>query len=150
MCCKQDECYSYTRGILRFAFVLKDSVTSRWCEGALLVFRSKAAASARGQMHLLTFDGSVPQRVRYQSVLLVFEIKTAVAMRGKMHFGYASKNAIASSWLPCMLLCLYFQTGRVLLLVITCTRHVLSKILFSAAVVRGCFACISKQNGFYH
>ena len=62
--CKQNKCYHYTGGILHFAFVVKDSVTSRWCEGALLVFRSKMAASARGHMHLLTFDGSVPQRVR--------------------------------------------------------------------------------------
>ena len=61
--CKQNKCYHYTGGILHFAFVLKDSVTSRWCEGALLVFRSKTAVTARGNIHLLTSDDSVPQRV---------------------------------------------------------------------------------------
>ena len=67
--CKQNECYHYTGGILYFAFVLKDTVTSRWCECVLLVFRSKAAVTARGSIYLLTFDDSVPQRVLTTCIL---------------------------------------------------------------------------------
>ena len=134
---------------MRCVFVLKGSVTSSGAKVLCLYFEAKWLLRLVVTCICLLLTALFPSGC-YQSVLLVFKIKTAVAMRGKVHFGYASKNAVASSWLPCMVLCLYFQAGRVQVLVITCSRHVLSKILFPAAVVRACFACICKQNGFYH